>query len=384
MNPKSLLLFTASFLLASGLPAQPASTRATHAADGGAGTRQRKAEAVAVDWHDVTTWGVEGREFGEEKRLRWFDRLPAAAEATVTKKVWDLSRDSTGMVVHFKTDASSLHVHYLLARDRLSMPHMPATSASGVDFYARNDKGEWKWVAVTKPTAKEVKVEVVNGLMPGLREYAAYLPLYNGVEYLRIGVPAGARFEGVAPRRKPIVFYGTSITHGASSSRAGMVHPAILGRRLDRPVVNLGFAGNGHMDAAVGDCLVRIDAAAYVIDCLPNMSPKLVTERTEPLVRQIRAVKAATPIVLVEDRRLTNEWIRPERKKFHDENHAALKAAYERLVKAGVKNLFYIPGDHLYGDDGEGATDGSHASDLGFVRQADVMEPILIKALAAK
>jgi len=46
-----------------------------------------------------------------------------------------------------------------------------------------------------------------------------------------------------------------------------------------------------------------------------------------------------------------------------------------------VKNLFYIPGDHLYGDDTEGATDASHANDLGFMRQADVMEPILRTAM---
>lgn len=344
-----------------------------------------KEAAANVEWHDVTTWGVEGREFVNEKRHRWFDRLPASAEGKVTKNVWNLSRDSAGMVVHFATDASSLHVHYLLSRDRLAMSHMPATGASGVDFYARNSKGEWKWVNVTRPATREVKVEVIKDLMPGFREYAAYLPLYNGVEFLKIGVPAGSRFEPLAPRSKrPIVFYGTSITHGACASRPGMNHTAILGRRFDLPVVNLGFSGNGRMDAAVGDYLTQIDAAVYVIDCLPNMGPEMVTERTAPLVRQIRAVKPTTPIVLVEDRRFTNEWILPGKKQLHDRNHAALRAAYDGLLKAGVKNLFYIPGDHLYGDDGEGATDGSHASDLGFMRQADVMEPILRKALSAR
>jgi len=51
-----------------------------------------------------------------------------------------------------------------------------------------------------------------------------------------------------------------------------MACTAILGRRLDRHVVNLGFSGNGRMDAAIGDLLVQIDAAAYVIDCVGNMS----------------------------------------------------------------------------------------------------------------
>jgi hypothetical protein len=341
-----------------------------------------KATAESVQWHDVTKWGVEGREWPERDRLRYFDRLPAEAEKTVTSAVWKLSRDSAGMMVRFKTDATSLHVHYKLSKELLGMPHMPATGVSGVDFYARDDAGKWRWVMVTKPATQEVQVEVIKGLAPGVREYAAYLPLYNGVESLEIGVPKGAQFEGLAPRPKPVVFYGTSITHGACASRPGMVHTAILGRRLDMPVVNLGFSGNGRMDAAIGDLMGRIDAAAFVIDCLPNMGPVDVAAKCVPLVHQLRAAQPLIPIILVEDRRYTNDWITPAKSKFHDDNHAALKAAWETLQKEGVKNLHYISGDALYGTDSEGATDASHANDLGFMRQADVFEPVLRRALA--
>ncbi|PHX93691.1 MAG: hypothetical protein CK546_08235 [Pedosphaera sp.] len=99
------------------------------------------------------------------------------------------------------------------------------------------------------------------------------------------------------------------------------------------------------------------------------------------MVKQLRAARPNTPIVLVEDRRFTNEWITPAKKKFHDDNHAALRAAYEQLKKEGVAKLHYIAGDHLYGDDTEGATDASHANDLGFMRQADIFEPVLRAAL---
>jgi hypothetical protein len=40
-----------------------------------------------------------------------------------------------------------------------------------------------------------------------------------------------------------------------------------------------------------------------------------------------------------------------------------------------------LPGDNLLGDDGEATVDGSHPTDLGFVRQADrfqeALEPLL-------
>ncbi len=88
------------------------------------------------------------------------------------------------------------------------MPHMPATGVSGIDLYATDDQGQWRWLAVTRPTAQTTKVKMVDSIIPGEHEFTAYLPLYNGTEFLKIGVPQGASFTPIAPRSdKPIVFY---------------------------------------------------------------------------------------------------------------------------------------------------------------------------------
>lgn len=73
--------------------------------------------------------------------------------------------------------------------------------------------------------------------------------------------------------------------------------------------------------------------------------------------------------------------ILPPRDAHHTANHRALQAAYKTLIDEGVTGLHYIAGDELYGTDGDGATDGSHASDLGFMRQANVFDPVLRKAM---
>lgn len=373
MKPAILLaLFVSTSLLA-----QTAAPKAP------APAAKPKGPTIPADakWQDVTTWGVEGRGWGDQERLRWFDRLPAKAEKTVTPAVWGLSRDSTGMMVRFKTDAKAIYCRYDLAKANLALPAMPATGASGLDLYARDEKGQWKWVTCTKPDKQHVEAVMISDLAPGEHEFAAYLPLFNGIEKLEIGVPAAAKFEGLAPREKPIVFYGTSITHGANASRPGMVHTAILGRHLDRPVINIGFSGNGRMDAAVGDLINELDPAIIVIDCLPNMGPADVTAKCVPLVKQLRSKHTNTPIILVEDRRFTNSWITPAKAKFHDDNHAALKAAYEQLKGEKVANLHYIGGDALYGTDAEGSNDASHGTDLGFLRQAEIFEPVLRAAL---
>ena len=329
-----------------------------------------------VAWYDVSLWGVEGKGWQDTKR--YYDRLPAEAEGVVRGPVWNLSRHSAGMAVRFETDATAIWARYTLMSSSLAMPHMPATGVSGLDLYAQDDRGRWRWLAVARPTATTMKVKLADGILPGRRAYTIYLPLYNGVESLEIGVAPEAAFEPIEPRKdKPIVYYGTSIAHGACASRPGMAFTSILGRRLDRPVINLGFSGNGRMDPEVGALLAGLDAAVFVIDCLPNMEAAAIAQRTEPLVRQLRQADRDVPIVLVEDRTYTNTPFLPSRRERHRTSRAALKEAYERLVAGDVTGLYYLEGENLLGDDGEAATDGSHPSDLGMMRMAESLLVVL-------
>jgi hypothetical protein len=135
------------------------------------------------------------------------------------------------------------------------------------------------------------------------------------------------------------------------------------------------------MEPEMADLLAELDPAVYVLDCLPNLVAAEVKERLEPFVRKLRTVHPITPIVLVEDRTMEDAFLVKGRLQHHLSNRAELSAAYERLKKSGVKELYYIKGDRLFGDDGEGSVDGSHPSDLGFVRQAEVFRPVIAPLL---
>jgi hypothetical protein len=54
------------------------------------------------------------------------------------------------------------------------------------------------------------------------------------------------------------------------------------------------------------------------------------------------------------------------------------------VVGAGIGGLSYLPGDLQLGDDGEATVDGSHPTDLGFVRMADAFEAALRPLLATR
>ena len=385
MNPALPRLALASLLV--GMSFSTTSTEAQPPASTAISPKLAKPDTEkGLDWYDFRLLNVEGQ--GWSTTAAPYDRLPKKAEGVVRDAVWNLSRHSAGICARFVADTPEIHARWTLTSERLAMAHMPATGVSGVDLYARSDKGQWRWLSVGRPKAPTNTARLAKGIPDGRREYLLYLPLYNGVSSVEIGLPAGKALEKGPVRptshRKPLVFYGTSITHGACASRPGMPHPAILGRWFERPVINLGFSGNGRLETELGTLLAELDAAVYVLDCLPNLSGKDVTARAEPLVRLLRKARPDTPILLVEDRNYADGFLVASKRERNVGNQAALRAAYKRLQEAGVGGLYYLEGNKLLGADGEDTVDSSHPSDLGFLRQAEAFREVLAPILLGK
>lgn len=324
---------------------------------------QRAAAETKTVWADAAGLRVEGK--GWEDTESFYGRLPARAEGSVPASVWGLGHDSAGLLARFVTDATTVHVRWKLRDNNLALPHMPATGVGGVDLYARGEDGRWRFVNNGRPT------ETVNTasftVEPG-RELMLYLPLYNGVDTVEIGAAPGfaVRPPGPSDRdaRKPIVFYGTSITQGACASRPGMAATAIAGRELDWPVINLGFSGSGKMEPAMADLLAELDPAVYVLDCLWNMTPEMVGERVAPFVKTLRAARPDTPILLAEDSSVRATTPTPKGR--------ILRRIFNELASEGVTGLRFLSNEGMLGDDFDGTVDGCHPNDLGMARQAAV------------
>ncbi len=334
----------------------------------------------ALSWYGASVVGLEGRGWTDTETP--FDRLPGRAAQMVRPAVWSLSKHSAGLLLRFESDATELHARWELTQDALDMPHMPATGVSGLDLYVHTESG-WKWLANGRPTAQANRAELVANLPAGRRDFLLYLPLYNGVKSLEVGIPQTAQLwrRSFPADRKPIVFWGTSITQGGCASRPGMVHTAILGRRLNRPVINLGFSGNGQLESEMAQLIAEIDAAVFVLDCLPNVNANEIRERLEPAVRILRKHHTNTPILLVEDRSYTNAYLVDAQRHRNQTSRSAQRAVWESLKAANVPNVHILPGEWLLGEDSEGTVDSSHPTDLGFWRQANAMEPMIRRLL---
>jgi hypothetical protein len=333
-------------------------------------------------WYDVRHLNVEGK--GWTDTDQFFHRLSAKAKGVVADAYWKLGQQTAGMCVRFRTDADRISLRWTLTSAELTIPFMSDSGASGLDVYF-DDGGRWRWLRVALPRSKTSEWLLADAIPAGTHTYLLYFPLYNGLDALEIGIPPGSMVaKGVLQTgdgASPICFYGTSIVQGAFASRAGMPYPAILGRRLRRPVLNLGFNGQGRMEPELATILAELKVAAYVIDGVPNMKPDEVVKRTEPFVMTLRKARPDTPIILLESAGYLAGWFLPRQRSLYEPSNKALRDAYNRLAAKGVGGLWYVPRESLLGADGEDTVDGLHPSDLGFLRMADALEPLLRQVL---
>lgn len=312
-----------------------------------------------------------------------YDRLPARAEKNVRPAVWGLSQDAAGLTITFRTDAPEILIRYKVQHEQ-AFPHMPATGVSGLDLYAVSSKGEWQWCG-GKYSFGDTITYRYKGMAPNEsdqmkgREYRLYLPLYNAVSWLEIGVPVGTQFTPMPlVKDKPIVIYGSSIVQGGCASRPGMAWPAILGRKLNQPVVNLGFSGNGLLEKEIIDLVVEIDALVYVLDCLPNLvskdfSDEEVKSRVLAAVKKLRQEKKTIPILLMEHDGYSDAGINAGSAKSIARINRIQQDAFKQLLNEGIAGISLLSMAEI-GQDPDGTVDGTHPTDLGMLVYARAVD----------
>lgn len=325
---------------------------------------------------------IDGQAWPDEV-VSTYDRLPGRAEKQVRKAVWNLSQNSAGIKIRFRTNSTQIKVRYKV-KGGMAMPHMPATGVSGVDLYAKNSDGKWLWCRGRYSFNDTVQYNFAN-LTPNDkyhklgREYHLYLPLYNSVEWLEIGTEKDAIFEPIPARKeKPIVVYGTSIAQGGCASRPGMAWTNILERKMDRPVFNFGFSGNGQLEPELIHLFTEIDAKIYILDCLPNLtlgkkfSAEEVYKRILNSVKTIRD-KTTTPILLTEHAGYGNETSNMALSQNTNKLNSVMHEAFAELKTEGLENI-YLLSRNTIGLQFEDFVDGVHPTDLGMKQYANAYE----------
>ncbi len=305
-----------------------------------------------------------------------FCRLPLSLLPKLSEGMQMLAWHLAGGVVRFATDAQELFLNWVL-KDPTVMPHFTACGQSGMELFSVGEDGRAEWVRTVIPQTDNGKGVLLHQMtrvpLPGeLRSYMLYLPLYNGLEKLEIGVGHGAGILGDQTRRRylhPIVFYGSSITQGGCAAKAGSAYSAVMCRTLNAPCVNLGFSGNARGEKEMAEFVAGLSMSAMILDYDHNArSVRELQDTHEAFFRTVRKAHPDLPVLVVS---------RPDPHPCEEDRQRLeiIRTTVRHALEAGDRRVRFVDGGRLL----EGPerdmclVDGTHPTSMGFYRMARVL-----------
>lgn len=305
-------------------------------------------------------------------------RVPDSVLALMSEGLKGLSIQTSGGRIRFNTNSEKLVV-LLEVLDEPAMAHMPSSGSSGLDFFEGTGK-DMKYIATRQPACGQKKLEAEVMLSSGDKTVTIYLPLYNGVRSLQIGVENGASVTAPPPytNEKPIVFYGSSITQGGCATRTSNCYCAMLARQFDSDFINLGFSGSAQGEQYMAEYIAGLEMSCFILDYDHNAPTAEHLRKTHlPFIKTILEKQPKLPIIMLSkpDTNFTENDL---------ERREIVFESYMWMITNNYEATF-VDGGLLFGTAGRDCctVDGCHPNDLGFYRMAQAVIPALGKALGA-
>ena len=341
-------------------------------------------------FEDATNFRIINR--GWDNTSEPYTRLPQAFMDSCRKDQQWLYNHSSGIAVRFASNSKRIAAQWNL-KNNFHMQHMAMTGIKGTDLYTLNEQtGKWEYVNTARPQEKNFKADSVQSkiyvehLDGEMHEYMIYLPLYDGINWLQIGVDSTAQLiqpQVDNPRSMgKIIIYGTSIQQGGCASRTGMVPSAMIQRDFNLECVNLATSGQARMDFYIAEAMASIeDAICYVIDPVPNCTKDRCDTATYDFIKILRTLRPEVPIIMVEGLMYPYTRHSSYHAEYLPQKNECFRRGFEQHVAENPKGMYYMTHDGQTGPEMEGTVDGVHLTDYGFRAYADLLEIKIKKAL---
>lgn len=307
-----------------------------------------------------------------------YNRLPIKRLSECNGFVVDAASSTAGVSIHFMTNSKIIGIEVIYGKDP-DYSHIPRSGASGFDIYLGKGRDK-KFLIAFFPEGN--CLEYRNTCDFGdkeLREITINFPLYREVKSFNLLLDEESGIYTPTPFaiEKPIVFYGSSITQGACASRPGNCYTNILCRWLDANSVNLGFSSGALAEPVMGEIISEIDMSLFIMDYDYNAPTEQYLEEThEKFYREFRGKFSDIPVIFISR---PNYYANPAES---ESRIAIIQKTYQNALGRKEK-VYFVNGRDLFGDSEQDSctVDGCHPNDLGFMRMAEKIYPVIKTAL---
>lgn len=285
------------------------------------------------------------------------------------------SQKSAGGRIRFRTNSKSMTINVTLI-STMDIPHMTVTGARGIDIYTGTGSAK-KYLKTIVPKNGASRYSETINLSGNATDYTLVLPLYAGIGTLQIALDKDAKIGAPTPYKyeAPVVFYGSSITHGCSASRPGTSFTDVVTRMLDANLVNLGFNGSAKGEQVVAEYIAKLEMSAFVLDYDYNATSVDELKNTHyNFYKTVRDAHPDLPIIIMTkcNVEISNSDVNAQRR-------AVIKSTYDKAVSEGDKNVYFIDGQYVYPAIARElcTVDGAHPTDLGMYCISQALYPVL-------
>ena len=341
--------------------------------------RQDVVSDEEADWYDIQTLALYGIMPDGVYLTR---RLPEQVAKEVNDGVLNFHAYGAGGRARFSTDSSFVALKVIYGPGSVPTVNNHCVSY-GFDLY-REEDGRENFVAVARPVdgfdrhQQRYKMQTRN--QGKTYAYTLNFPIFSAVKSVQIGVEKGASLtDGRAYcNGKPVVFYGSSITHGAAAGRPGNTYESFISQQYNLDYVNLGFAGSARGEQTFAEYIGGLDMSVFVCDYDFNAPTLEHLRKTHyAFYETIRAKQPDVPYIMVSRPTvLLNPEVGMPRRE-------VILESYEKAKAAGDRRVYFVDGATLFAGPFAASctSDGIHPNDLGFYRMAQKIGPIVAQAL---
>lgn len=295
-------------------------------------------------------------------------------------------RMSSGMGCVFKTNATAISI--ITEYGQVSYPdNTNGFSARGYDLYVRQE-GKWLWAASGVASSKSLSkpLTLISNMDGSEKECLLYFPLYSEEYSIKIGVDEGKTIEKIEnPFRHRIAIWGSSYTHGSSTSRAGMAYPAQFSRATGLQMLSLGCSGRCLLQDYYCTVLCDVEADAFVFDSFSNPKADMIQDRLVPFIDRMIAAHPGVPMIF-------QQTIYREKRNFNQEENWKEQAKMDMAAKIfkeikstkegkeKYKDVYFIIPDAV-AESHEATVDGVHPDNYGYTLWEKSIEKQILKIL---